>query len=185
MGRQCEKRRKTKELGGVIHLDSIVYPIINFLSENNIPRELIVFIISLFPILELRGGILAAMVLKLDWPVAFMICVVGNLLPIPFILLFIKRIFLWLKNTRFVKLVHKLEEKAQKKSAQVSKFKMLGLFLFVAIPLPGTGAWTGALIAAMMDMRIKQALPFIILGVLTAGLIMTLLSYGVLGNLFG
>ena len=86
-------------------MDSLVYPIIEFLSDNNIPRELIVFIISLFPILELRGGILAAMVLQVDWPIAFIICCIGNLLPIPFILLFIKRIFLWLKNTRFVKLV--------------------------------------------------------------------------------
>lgn len=166
-------------------MESIVSPITDFLRDNNIPSELIIFIISLFPILELRGGIVAAMILGVDWPVAFIICSIGNLLPIPFILLFIKKIFLWLKNTRLVKLVHKLEKKAEEKSAKVTKYKMLGLFLFVAIPLPGTGAWTGALIAAMLDMRIKQALPFIILGVLTAGFIMTLLSYGVLGNLFG
>lgn len=168
----------------VFLLDSLVYPLIEFLSDNHIPRELIVFIISLFPILELRGGILAAMVLQLDWPTVFIICCIGNLLPIPFILLFIKKIFLWLKNTRFVKLVHKLEKKAAEKSVKVSKYKILGLFFFVAIPLPGTGAWTGALIASLMDMRIKQALPSIFVGVLTAGLIMTLISYGVLGNLF-
>lgn len=169
----------------VSFLDSLVYPIIEFLSDNNIPRELIVFIISLFPILELRGGILAAMMLQVEWPIAFIICCIGNLLPIPFILLFIKRIFLWLKNTRFVKLVHRIEQKAEQKSAKVTKYKKLGLFLFVAIPLPGTGAWTGALIASMLDMRIKQSFPFIALGVVTAGFIMTLLSYGVLGNIFG
>lgn len=165
-------------------MEAFVQSIVETLENNHIPRELIVFMISLFPILELRGGIIAAMFLQLDWPVAYLICFIGNMLPIPFILLFIRKIFEWLKNTRFVKLVHRLEAKAEEKSEKVKRYKKLGLFLFVAIPLPGTGAWTGALIAAMLNMRLKESLPAITLGVLTAGLVMTLLSYGVLGNLF-
>ena len=110
---------------------------------------------------------------------------IGNLLPIPFILLFILKIFDWIRNTRFVKLVDKLEAKAEKKSAKVTKYKKFGLFLFVAIPLPGTGGWTGALIASVLKMRLKDSLPPIIAGVLVAGFVMTLLSYGVLGSLFG
>ena len=166
-------------------METIVQPLIDFLSSHGIPRELIVFIISLFPILELRGGIIAAMFLQIDWPTAFVICLIGNLLPIPFILLFIRKIFEWMKNTRFVKLVHRLEAKATAKSKKVEKYKKLGLFLFVAIPLPGTGGWTGALVAALMNMKLKDSLPSILLGVLVAGFIMTLLSYGVLGTLLG
>ena len=166
-------------------METIVQPLIDFLSSHGIPRELIVFIISLFPILELRGGIIAAMFLQIDWPTAFVICLIGNLLPIPFILLFIRKIFEWMKNTRFVKLVHRLAAKAAAKSKKVEKYKKLGLFLFVAIPLPGTGGWTGALVAALMNMKLKDSLPSILLGVLVAGFIMTLLSYGVLGTLLG
>lgn len=166
-------------------MEAIVQPMIDFLSSHGISRELIVFIISLFPILELRGGIIAAMFLQIDWPTAFVICFIGNFLPIPFILLFIRKIFEWMKNTRFVKLVHRLEAKAAAKSKKVEKYKKFGLFLFVAIPLPGTGGWTGALVAALMDMKLKDSLPSILLGIITAGFIMALLSYGVLGNLLG
>lgn len=166
-------------------METIVQPMIDFLGSHGIPRELIVFIISLFPIVELRGGIIAAMFLQIDWPTAFVICLIGNFLPIPFILLFIRKLFNWMKNTRFVKLVHRLEAKAAAKSKQVEKYKKLGLFLFVAIPLPGTGGWTGALVAALMNMKLKDSLPSILSGILVAGFIMTLLSYGVLGTLLG
>lgn len=165
-------------------MDQLVQSIIDAL-KNAVPSELIIFLVSLLPILELRGGILAGTLLGVDWPIAYLICVVGNLLPIPFILLFIRKIFDWMRNTRFVKLVDKLEAKAEQKSAKVTKYKKFGLFLFVAIPLPGTGAWTGALIASVLKMRLKDSLPPIFAGVLVAGFVMTLLSYGVLGNLFG
>ena len=165
-------------------MDQLVQSIIDSL-KNAVPPELIIFLISLLPILELRGGILAGTLLGVDWPIAYLICVIGNLLPIPFILLFIRKIFDWIRNTRFVKLVDKLEAKAEKKSAKVTKYKKFGLFLFVAIPLPGTGGWTGALIASVLKMRLKDSLPPIIAGVLVAGFVMTLLSYGVLGSLFG
>jgi uncharacterized membrane protein len=143
--------------------------------------EFIVFFISLLPILELRGGLIAASLLGLNWKIAFVICILGNLLPVPLILLFVKKIFSCLKNTRFVKLIRKLEDMAAKKSEKVLKYKKFGLFLFVAIPLPGTGAWTGALIASLIDMKIKDAFLWIALGVICAGLIVMGLSYGIFG----
>lgn len=165
-------------------MDSIVYSFVDFFN-NVIPKELTVFIISMMPILELRGGILAAYALNLDMIWAFFICLVGTLLPIPFILLFIRQILEWMKNTRFVKLVHRLEAKAEKKSAKINRYKTLGLFIFVAIPLPGTGAWTGALVAALMGMRFKSAMLSIALGTLAADIVMCLFSYGLLQAIFG
>ena len=110
--------------------------------------------------------------------------VLGNMLPIPFILLFIEKIFAWMKKSKhFHKIPDWLEKKALSKSAQIEKYGYLGLFLFVAIPLPGTGAWTGSLIAVLFGMKPKKSLLFIFLGVLTAGLIMSLLSFGVLKQL--
>lgn len=151
-------------------------------------NEVIVFIISMMPILELRGGLLAAGPAVLDvamWR-AIPICIIGNLLPIPFILWFITPIFNWMKGTRKLKpLVEKLEAKAMSKSDQIEKYEFWGLMIFVGIPLPGTGAWTGALIATLLGMKFKKALPAIILGVLLACFIMTVLSYTILGNLFG
>ena len=105
----------------------------------------------------------------------------GNLLPIPFIIVFIRKIFKWMqsKSPWLANIVAKLEAKADKKKAQVLKYEFWGLMLFVAIPLPGTGAWTGALIAAMLDMQLKRALPAIAVGVLTAAIIVTAATYGV------
>lgn len=152
--------------------------------KNVIPSDLIVFIISLLPILELRGGIIAAYLLNINWVRAYLVCVVGNLIPVPLILIFIRQILDWMKNTRFVKFTKRLEEKAERKSASVKKYKFLGLFILVAVPLPGTGAWTGALVAAFLNMRLKDAIVPIILGVMTAGIIVTLLTYGLIGNIF-
>lgn len=143
--------------------------------------EIIIFIISLFPILELRGGMLAASILGVDWKVAMPICIIGNILPIPFILFFIQKIFELMKNTRLSGIANKFENKAIEKSKNVFKYKNLGLFLFVAIPIPGTGAWMGALIASLFGIKIRQALLSITLGILTASVIMAILSYGVLG----
>ena len=141
-------------------------------------EKIIVFIISMLPILELRGGLIAASALEIDWLPAFVICYIGNMLPIPFILLFIRKIFAFLKKFGFTrKIVEKLESKSKKKSEKFKKGLRFGLFTFVAIPLPGTGAWTGALIASMLDMRLKYSLPIIAVGVLCAGIIISILAY--------
>ena len=161
-------------------MDSMVEAIVQAFSSSA-SRELIIFLVSMMPILELRGGILAASLLNVEWLRAMVICFVGTILPIPFILLFIRRILEWMKNTRFVKLVHRIEAKAEEKSKSIEKYKTLGLFIFVAIPLPGTGAWTGALVAALFGMRFKHAITSIVLGPLTADIIMVILSYGLLG----
>lgn len=142
-----------------------------------LPKELVVFVISMLPILECRGGLIAASLMGLSEWIALPIAIVGNLLPIPFILLFIEKIFAKLKNTRFVKLVDKLEQKAEKGAKKIMKYKTFGLFLFVAIPLPGTGAWTGALVAALFKFKFKDAIKSIIPGVLTATAIMYIITY--------
>lgn len=146
--------------------------------------ELIAFIVSLLPVLELRGGLIVAKLLGIDFFKAFVICFIGNLLPIPFILLFIRKIFALLKKIKwFKRLLEKLEAKSIRKAEGVKKYRLLGLFMFVAIPLPGTGAWTGALIADLLDIRIKHSFPAIVLGVFVAGIIISALSYGLFGLL--
>lgn len=154
--------------------------------REKISEEWIIFIISLFPILELRGGLIAAGLLGVPWAKAFALCFVGNMLPVPFILLFIRKIFEVMKRSKaFKKIVIKMEKKAEKNSEKVKKYELLGLFLLVAIPLPGTGAWTGALVAALMDIRLKKSIPAIALGVVAAGLIVSALMYGVVGSIIG
>lgn len=155
--------------------------IANYLIElfkNRIPEELTIFFISMLPVLELRGGLIAASILEVPFIRAFIICYLGNILPIPFILLFIRKIFQFLRNKRgFKKIIEKLEIRSARKSEKVKKWRNWGLLAFVAIPLPGTGGWTGALIAALMDIRIKSSFPIIALGVLIAGIIMSVLTY--------
>jgi len=148
-------------------------------------KLLMTFLISMVPIIELRGALPIAEAHGLSQAVAIPVAVVGNLLPVPFIILFIRRIFAWIREKlpKLDGLVSRLEARAMGKSDKVQKSLFWGLFLFVAIPLPGTGAWTGALIAAMLDIRLKRAFPAIALGVITAGLIMGLVSHGV-GSLF-
>ena len=149
-----------------------------------VSREAIVFIISMIPILELRGGLLAASLLKLDMWRSIWLCVAGNIIPIPFILLLITPIFNWMKQTKLFKpLVDKLEGKALGKKDKIEKYEFWGLVLFVGIPLPGTGAWTGALIASLLGIKLKKAFPAIILGIALASVIMTILSFGVLGKI--
>ena len=144
------------------------------------PAELVVFIISLFPILECRGGMIAASLLGVDYWLAAIISVVGNLLPIPFIFLFIEKIFNLMKKTKFLgKIVNKLEAKAMSKSDKITKYKRWGLLLFVGIPLPGTGAWTGALIAVLLKLNLKDSVISIFLGVLMAMGIMSFITYGI------
>ncbi len=140
-------------------------------------KYLITFLISMVPVIELRGAIPYGVGFGLEpWLVA-PLAIVGNLLPVPFILLFIRRIFQWMKKyEKLGKIATKLEERAANKNGKVRKSEFFGLLLFVAIPLPGTGAWTGSLIAALMDMRMKRALPTIALGVLIAGVAVTLIA---------
>jgi len=164
-------------------MDQIVQNIVHLFSTSS-SKELIIFIVSMLPILELRGGILAAGMLNVDMVRAFFICLVGTLFPIPFILLFIRQILDWMRNTRFVKLVKRIEAKAEEKSKSIEKYKTFGLFVFVAIPLPGTGAWTGALIAALLGMRFKNAMISIAAGTLAADIIMCVISYGLLGQVW-
>ena len=149
-----------------------------------ISREMVIFLISMMPLLEVRGGLLAASLLDVSILTAIPICVIGNIIPIPFILLFIRAILDWMKKVpKLSKIALWLEKRAAKNSDKVSKYAAWGLFLFVAVPLPGTGAWTGALVAAVLKMRLKHSLISVIGGVLAAGLIVTGISYGVLGFL--
>ena len=139
-------------------------------------ESLLTMLVSMVPVIELRGGVPFGTALGLAPLHALVVCIIGNMIPIPFIIVYIRRIFLWMrrKSPRLNGLVDRLEKKAHLKGQKVPKYKYIGLWLFVAIPLPGTGAWTGALIAALLDMPLRKAVPSIILGVVTAGLIMTL-----------
>ena len=141
-------------------------------------KAILTFLISMVPVIELRGAIpyaLAGEAALSPW-LAFLLSVLGNMVPVPFILLFIRKIFDWMKKyEKLGKIVTKLENRAAKKSGKVYKYELVGLCLLVAIPLPGTGAWTGALVAALMEMRMKRALPTIFVGVLIAGIIVTLI----------
>lgn len=155
---------------------------------GKITKEAVVFIISLFPILELRGGLLAAGPAFLDVPVnvAMPLCIIGNLLPIPFILLLICPIFDWMRGTKYFRpLVEKLEKKAMSKKDNIEKYEFWGLLFFVGIPLPGTGAWTGSLVAALLGMDKKKAFGAIVCGVFLASAIMYLISYVFIGGIFG
>lgn len=151
--------------------------------ETTVGGEFIfTLLVSMVPIVELRGGIPFGVALGLPYPVAFIAAVIGNILPVPFILVYIRRIFQWMRAhlPRLDGMVDSLERKAHLKGRKVNRYKYLGLFLFVAIPLPGTGAWTGALAAAFMDMPLRKAIPSILLGIIAAGCIMTgLTSLGV------
>lgn len=151
---------------------------------QHVSAQVVIFITSLIPILECRGGLIVASLLKVNIWQAIPICVIGNIIPIPFILFFIKKIFAWLKRFSFGRpFVEKLEKRAMNKSDGMNHGEFLGLLLFVGIPLPGTGAWTGSLIASLLEMDIKKASIAIFLGVLLATLIVSTLSYGLLGAL--
>ncbi|MGG7176828.1 COG2426 family protein [Clostridium paraputrificum] len=144
-------------------------------------KEVALLITSMTPIIELRGAIPLGAALGMGWTTVFFISVIGNLIPVPFIILFGKKIIGWLKTTRiFSGITHKFEDRLMRKSEDVLKYSAIGLCLFVAVPLPGTGAWSGAAIAALLNMSMKYAIISIAIGVAIAGVIMTLGSYGVL-----
>lgn len=147
-----------------------------------LPKELFVFLVSMVPLIELRGGVLIAKLLGIKLLKANIICIIGNIIPIPFILLFIKKIFAFMKKHNIMKgFVEKLEERATKKSKGADRGEFLFLLLFVGIPIPGTGAWMGSLIAALFEFDIKRASLAIFLGILLAAIIMSIASYGLLG----
>lgn len=151
---------------------------------QHISAQAVIFIVSLIPILECRGGLIVASLLKVNIWQAIPICVIGNVIPVPFILLFIKRIFKWMKKFKWGRpIVEKLEKRASSKSSEMSNGEFIGLLLFVGVPLPGTGAWTGSLIASLLEMDVKKASIAIFLGILLATLIVSILSYGLLGAL--
>ena len=153
-----------------------------WLTETTFGQVLSTFFISMLPVIELRGGLPYGIAFGLDYPVALAAAVLGNLLPVPFVIVFIRRIFAWIRKTfhKCDAIITKLENKAHLKGKIVRKYSVFGLCSFVAIPLPGTGAWTGALIAAMLDIRLKKSVPAIALGVLIAAAIMTMLTFGVI-----
>lgn len=144
----------------------------------NIKNYLWVFLISMVPIVELRGAIPVGAAAGNAWLANMLLCIAGNMLPVPFILLFIRHILTWMHKTPLAPIANWVETKARKNTGKVTKYAAFGLFLFVAVPLPGTGAWTGSLVASMLDMRMKFALPSILAGVVVAAVIMSLASYG-------
>ena len=147
-----------------------------------VSEEVVVFLISMCPFLELRGGLLAASLLKVPILKAIPISIIGNIIPIPFILFFIRAIFAWMKRFKIFRgLIERLENRAMSKSDKVTQYEFMGLVLFVGIPLPGTGAWMGSLIAALLEMDIKKAVVAELLGIAIATVIMSFLSYGLLG----
>lgn len=147
-------------------------------------KQLLVFIISLMPILELRGGLLAAALLGLDPIQSYIICIIGNLIPVPFILLLINKILDWTRNSKHFKgFAEWLDKKVEKHKGQIEKYGYLGVILFVGIPLPGTGAWTGSLIASVLEMDKKKTFISVCIGVFMASVIMMILSYGLLANI--
>ena len=152
-----------------------------WLTESALGKLLQTFLISMVPVLELRAGIPYGVSLGLDYHAAALASILGNLLPVPIIILFVRKVFAWMRerSERLDAWVSGMESKAEQKGEKVRKYGALGLILLVAIPLPGTGAWTGALVAAVLGMRMKHALPAIVLGVVIAAAIVLGLTYGV------
>lgn len=159
---------------------------LKFLINTLFGKILLTFLVSMVPIIELRGAIPIALSYHLNLWIAIPVAIAGNLVPVPFIIIFIRKIFSWLrtKSEKLDKLVAKLEARAAKKSDVVNKYAFWGLFVLVAIPLPGTGAWTGALVAAIMEMPLKKAFPAIAFGVIAAAIIVSFVSYGAASLLF-
>lgn len=152
-----------------------------WISDTATGKFVLTMLVSMIPVVELRGGIPFGVAAGLPVWAAFVAAVIGNLIPAPFIIAYIRRIFQWMRRKMpwLNNIVDKLEHKAHLKGKLVSKYKYLGLMLFVAIPLPGTGAWTGSLAAAFLDMPLRRALPSMVVGVITAGMVISILAYGV------
>jgi len=162
-------------------MDAIVNAIRDFFL-NTMGEELCVFFCSMIPIIELRGAIPMGAVFGLPWWQSYLLSIAGNMLPIPFILLFIKQVLAWMTKSKvkfFNKIAGFLNRKVEKNREKIAKYSFWGVCLFVAVPLPVTGAWTGSLVAAMIDMKFWKAVLSCLFGVMIAGVIVTLISYGV------
>ncbi len=163
-------------------MEGLVHILIDIFGGIN--KDVVIFIISLLPILELRGGMIAATLLHIPYLRAFVICIIGNILPIPLVLLFLEKIFEIMGKWKVTKkIVDWLIKKGNSKRSQIDKYGYLGLILFVGIPLPGTGAWTGSLVAILLGLDKKKSFLCICIGVLLASIIMSIFSYGILGSL--
>lgn len=155
--------------------------LMTWLTETEAGEFVFTMLVSMVPVVELRGGIPFGVARGLGLGMAYLASVIGNMIPVPFIVVYIRRIFQWMRRhmPKLDKLVDALEKKAHLKGKTVTKYKYLGLCILVAIPLPGTGAWTGALAAAFLDMPLRKALPTIFLGVLIAGVAVGMITFGV------
>ncbi len=155
---------------------------ITWITSTTLGKIIATFFISMVPVIELRGGLPYGITLGLDYPLALTAAVLGNMVPVPFIIIYIRHIFSWLRKRSawWDEKITRLEKKAHLKGRVVRKYSTIGLCILVAIPLPGTGAWTGALVAAVLDMRLKKAIPAIFLGVCIAAAIMTMVTFGLI-----
>lgn len=155
---------------------------ITWITSTTLGKLIATFFISMVPVIELRGGLPYGITLGLDYPLALTAAVIGNMMPVPFIIVYIRHIFTWLRKRSkwWDEKITRLEKKAHLKGRVVRKYSTIGLCILVAIPLPGTGAWTGALVAAVLDMRLKKAIPAIFLGVCIAAAIMTMVTFGLI-----
>jgi uncharacterized membrane protein len=165
---------------------SVIVSLFGGLEVVPFGKEIVVFIISLMPILELRGGLIAASLLGLDPIPSYIISVIGNIIPVPFILWFINSILKWMRESKHFSGIAKwLDEKVNKHKGQIEKYGFWGLVLFVGIPLPGTGAWTGCLIAAVLNMDKKKSFFAAMIGIFMASIIMMIVSFGLLKTIIG
>ena len=155
---------------------------ITWLTSTTLGKLIATFFISMVPVIELRGGLPYGITLGLDYPLALTAAVLGIMVPVPFIIVYIRHIFTWLRKRSkwWDEKIARLEKRAHLKGRVVRKYSTIGLCILVAIPLPGTGAWTGALVAAVLDMRLKKAIPAIFLGVCIAAAIMTMVTFGLI-----
>ena len=153
---------------------------ITWLTTTYAGKILVTFLISMVPIIELRGALPIGVGMGLSPLTALIVSIIGNMVPVPFIIIFIRRILDWMHRfEKFDKIATKLEAKAARGGEKLVKYEMFGLFLLVAVPLPGTGAWTGSLVAALFDLRLKNSVPIIFAGVITAGIVVFLITFGV------
>lgn len=155
--------------------------LMQWLTGTNAGEFLLTMLVSMVPVIELRGGIPFGVAAGLPVWMACVAAMLGNMIPVPFIIVYIRRVFRWLRSRlpRFNHVLDRLERKAHLKGRTVKKYQFLGLAILVAIPLPGTGAWTGALVAAFLDMRLKKAVPWIALGIVVAGILVSVLTFGI------
>ena len=164
---------------------SSIVAIFGTLAQNNLMKNVIVFIISMCPVLELRGGLIAASLLKMNPIISYILCIIGNIIPIPFILWFMGKILSWMRNSKhFKKFALWLDKKVEKNRGKIEKYGYFGLTLFVGIPLPGTGAWTGCMVASVLELDKKKSFLAALLGVFIASIIMMIISFGLLSNIW-